>query len=300
MPVKKTNGVIGVQEPVAPVSPATPSSCCEDKKDGCCHGRKSSCCSDVSFGRKLLMTFVGILLVYLIVLLGVLIRNYIKKYDYIGRTDRMERTIAVEAQGKVAATPNIAMVTVGMNNEDKTVADAQKKNTEVMNSLMAKLTEFGIEKKDIQTTSYNIYPKYTWTEEKGDEITGYQVDQQVSVKIRQLDKASQILEAVGQVGANNVSGLQFTIDDKDVYLAQAREEAMKKIAEKAKLLSSKLGVRLVAVYAYDEYEVTSGGYDMYSANLDLMGRGGVEGATPTLSEGTSDVIMNVRVTFEMR
>lgn len=248
------------------------------------------------FAKRIFGTLLGILLVYVIFLVGTMIRNNIQKYEFIGQADRLERTITVDGQGKVAAMPDIAMTTMGMIAEGKTVAEAQEKNTTVMNSLIEKLKGLGVEANDIQTTNYNIYPQYNYNDRSGRELLGYEVSQQVTVKIRDLSKANQVLSLAGEVGANNVSGLQFTVDDREVYKAEARDLAMQKVVEKARMLSRTLGVKLVEVVAYNEYEGgNAGDPTMYKA-LDAMGGG----LAPTVESGSMDVVMNVQVTFEIR
>lgn len=248
--------------------------------------------------KKVIWTLVAILLAYLIFFLGTLIRNNIQKYHFIGRADRLERTITVDAQGKVTARPDIAMTTMGMVADGQTVADAQQKNTTVMNALVARLKAFGIDERDIQTTGYNIYPQYNYTQKDGRELLGYEVQQQVTIKIRDLAKASKVLALAGEVGANSVSGLQFTIDDREVYKAQARELAMQKIRERTRMLSRSLGVDLGEVVAYNEYEGGPGPiYRGYESSE--FGMGG-DVPTPTVESGSMDVLMNVQVTFEIR
>ncbi|MBP7992507.1 MAG: hypothetical protein KAZ30_02525, partial [Candidatus Magasanikbacteria bacterium] len=60
-------------------------------------------------GRRLMATLLGILLAYLIIYVGTLIKNNIREYSTIGSADKMERTLTVEAEGKVTVTPDIAI-----------------------------------------------------------------------------------------------------------------------------------------------------------------------------------------------
>lgn len=249
------------------------------------------------FAKRIMWTLVGILLAYMIVFFGTLIRNNIETFNYIGRADRQERTLTIEGQGKAVATPDVAMTTMGMIAEGKTVAEAQEKNTKVMNALIEKLKALGIAEKDIRTANYNIYPQYNYTQDKGQQLIGYQVQQQVTVKIRDLAKANRVLALAGEVGANNVSGLAFTIDDRETYKAQARALALEKVSEKARALSKALGVRLGAVIAYNEYE---GGEPPVFKTYAVEGRGGAAAPAPDIEPGSTDVMMNVQVTFEMR
>lgn len=280
MPVKK------VVSGGTPIPPPTQSGCSHPLSAHHFH-------NSGSWGKKLVFTLLGILIVYAIVFLGSLIRNNLKKYDYIGRADRMERTIAVEAEGKVTVKPDIAMTNMGMTVEGKTVAEAQQKNTEIMNKLTARLKDLGIEAKDIQTTYYNIYQQYDYTDDK-QTLRGYQVDQNISVKIRNLEIANQVLALAGELSINKVNGLQFTIDEREVYKDQAREIALEKLAGKTAMLAEALGIRVKSIVSYNEYEDFGKGYP-YAMMADGMGSGG----PPSVEPGTADVVLRVNVMFEI-
>ena len=251
------------------------------------------------FTHRIFMTLFGILLVYLIFFVGTLIRNNIEEFYYIGQADSQERTITLEASAEVTATPDIAMTTIGMVATGESVAAAQEANTLVMNALTTRLSEIGIDAEDMQTANYNIYPQYNYTSEDGRVLEGYEVSQNVTVKIRDIDNAKNVIALAGSVGANSVSGLQFTIDERDVYQQQARKEALEKVYEKARALSQSLGVSIVSVVSYNEYEDGNTSPMYASSYKDLeYGLGG--GAAPDVQAGSMDVRMNVSVTFEIR
>lgn len=251
--------------------------------------------TEYDFGKKILLTLLGVLLAYATVFLGTLIRNNLKDYYHIGQADKLQRTIRVEATGTVTAQPDIAVTTIGMIAEGDTVGEAQQKNTSVMNALIERLKEMNIAAEDIQTANYNIYPRYQYSEEDGRLLDGYEVSQSVTVKIRDLSNANAVLALAGDVGANSVSGLDFTIDDREVYLAQARDEALGRIAKKARTLAQSLGVRVVSVVSYDEFPAQE--QPLYARSLSLEGFGGV---APQVESGSMDVSVNASVVFEIR
>lgn len=258
-------------------------------------------CMKNEFGKKIMFTLLGIMVVYIIVLLGTMIRNNMQEYIYIGQADKMERTIYIDATAKVVAKPDIAVTTMGMVNEGETVQEAQTANNGVMSKLTEKLKEMGVEDKDIQTTNYNIYPLYNYTE-NGRVLRGYEVRQDVTVKIRDLEKANEVLSLAGELGANNISGLQFIIDDPEVYKNEAREEALKKLAEKAQTLSKLLGVRFGKVVSYNEYSGDNTPYYNVmksSAMYDLAG-GVVNESISSVESGSTEVNMTVSITLQIR
>lgn len=244
------------------------------------------------FGRKILFTLCGILLAYAIVFFGTVIRNNLEKFYFIGQAEKSERAITIQGSGKVTATPDVAVTTLGMIATAPTVVEAQQKNTTVMNNLNSKLKALGVDVKDIQTTHYYISPKMEYTDGK-EKLIGYDVNQAVTVKIRDLSKANQVLALVGEVGANTVSGLQLTIDDREVYLVEAREKALEDVRVKAAHLSESLGVRLVEILSYDETEGDGYGDPRYKEMAYSGGGPGVE-------SGSMNIQMNVRVTYRIR
>ncbi len=264
------------------------------KKDHMCHGHE---CSE--WGKKLLLTLVGILLVYLVVYLGFLIRNEIQEYNYIGHADRMERVISINAEGSVEVKPDIAHIRMGLLTEADTVEEAQTENTQTMNALLASLKALDIAQEDIKTENYSIYPEYDWS--SGDEVLdGYTVSQNVAVKIRDIDNAQKVIALAGKLEINDVGNLEYSIDDTDVYIGQAREDALEKINKKAHVLSQTLGVKMVSVVSYDEYKI--GNDDMFSYGMAsaFSDAGFGMGGEPTLEAGMNEVKLNVNVTFEIR
>ncbi len=249
------------------------------------------------FSKKILLTLFGILLAYLVFYLGVLTRNAIRKYDFIGVADQTERMITITGLGRVTGSNDIAMTTLGFSNTDKDVAKAQADNKKVMEPIMAELKKLGMADKDLQT-NYTIYPEYNYTQEKGQEFKGYRVANNVTVKIRDLTKIPAVLSLAGKFGANEVNGLSFTIDDPENLKASARDKALLDAALKAKRLARVLGVQLVEVVSYNEYE--SGGEPMpiyaYS-KADGMGGGG--GGPESVATGSRDVVMNVNITYKI-
>lgn len=304
MPVKKSFARPMMDEPMAPIMPvtSTPAPMHDHSMHGCGHEHceKHGWCGWI--GKKLLSTFAGILVVYLIVFFGVLIRNEVRKYDFIGQADRPERTIRVEADGKVSVKPDIAMTTMGVTTEAATVAEAQQKNTDTVNKLVAKVKELGVDAADIQTKDYSVYPAYNYPTDGGKpEPRGYTISQNVAIKIRDLAKANSVLGLAGEVGATNVSGLEFTIDDKEAYLAEARTDALKKVNEKATALSNMLGLKLTGIVSYDEYESSASPQPYYSAKAYDMSVGGAMPSTaPQIEAGTNDVSLHVGITFELK
>jgi len=260
------------------------------------NGDKNSSCMCKGVGpHTLLWVFIGLLLVFTIFFVGTIARNNLKKYHYIGKADRMQNTITINGEGKITATPNVAVTELGLVTEKSDVASAQKENTEKMNKLIAEVKQLGIKDEDIQTSNYSIYPKYDYTDGRS-VISGYTVNQSATLKIRDLSKISTVLSKVGEVGINTVSSLNFTIDEPENLRAQARDKALVNAKEKAMDLAKNLGVKLVRVISYNEYSPVDSYPKFYAGAAEGMGGGA---PTPNIQTGSTDVRMSVSVIYEI-
>jgi hypothetical protein len=246
---------------------------------------------------KILWAAVAILVVFSVFGL-VLIVNGIKEGRYIGQSTEYRKTISISGEGKVLAKPDIGQVSLSVVTQASTVAAAVSGNNDKMNKINQAMKDLGISEDDLKTTAYNINPSYQYTSGKS-VIIGYEVNQSLAVKIRDLDKTSQILEKAASLGANQVGSLSFTIDDAEKIKEEAREKAIVNAKEKADNLAKALGVNLGRVVGFDE---SSGGgtpIPMYDSMLG-RGGGGEIAPAPTVSVGQNEIVVNVNLQYEVR
>ena len=223
-------------------------------------------------------------------------RNSLKAHDYIGRPESQRDTITLSAEGKVVAIPDIATTSIGVTTEAKTVASAQQENTEKMNAILEKMKSLGIDGKDLRTENYSVYPLYDWKD--GIRIDrGFSVNQSLLVKIRDLSKTGEALAAATELGANQVGGLNFTIDDPEALEQEARLEAIAKAQEKAQAVADAAGITLGKMVGFSE--ASSGQQPVYRAYALDQAMGLGAGGAPEIAEGSQDVVVNVSVTYEV-
>ena len=242
----------------------------------------------------------GILALALIIYVGVLTRNALRTYDYIGKAPDMINQITVTGTAKVSATPDIALLNLGIVSEGATVNAAQKGVTDKMNAIISALKgQFKIEAKDIQTENFSVNPKYDWTNGKQN-IIGYSVNQSVSVKVRDFTKTGDILDKATELGANTVSGPSFTIDDPEKPKADARAEAIAQAKAKAQLLADQVGIKLGRIVNYYE-----GGNDLPNVAYGIGGGAAdmglaIKAVAPTIEPGSQDVQLTVNLSYEIK
>lgn len=221
-------------------------------------------------------------------------------------------TITVTGTGEAVVIPDIAQVDFTVTEQGATVTEAQTKATEKSDAALAYLKQQGIEDTDVKTTYYAVNPRYEYPNQScgygmpcppvpsSPKIIGYEVAQSVQVKIRDTAKAGQVLEGLGSLNVQNISGPHFTVDDEDAVRAEAREEAIKEAREKAKVLAKQLGVRLGKTVSFYENE------GMYPMAYGFDGKGGamesdirVSAVAPTLPTGQNETEVSVSITYEI-
>ena len=256
---------------------------------------------------KLIISALGL---FLILFLAVRIAKDIKAYDYIGKDVSSPNTISVSGKGEIVAKADIATFTFNVLEESPDVSDAQSRATKKINDIIQFLKNNGTEEKDIKTINYNIYPRYNYIKspEKSQIILpnknnrvliGYEVNQGIEVKVRKIDSAGTILSGVGNLGASNVSGLNFSIDEEDKLKKEARELAIEDARENAKVLAKGLGVKLVRIINFSE----SGYFPIYRekfSTADMYMSVGGASSVPEIPTGENKITSQVNIVYEIR
>lgn len=218
---------------------------------------------------------------------------------HISNTATTTNTVSFSGEGKVVAKPDIAKVNLSIVTDALTSKAAQDENSKKSNAVTDYLKSQNIEEKDIKTTGYNIYPQYKYPQFGGQPtITGYQVSQSVEVKIRDLDKVSDVLDGVVTAGANQVNQLSFEIDDPEALMAEARKNAIENAKKKASELESQVGIRLGKIVNFSE---NTGGYPIpIYMKAEIDGRGGMGGGGPSVPTGENEIVVNVSLTYQIK
>lgn len=209
-------------------------------------------------------------------------------------------TISVAGEGKVTAVPDIAELSFGVQTGPQPTAKAAMSMLEKsMTAAFAAVKALGIDEKDISTESLHLNPSYDWNNGR-QTLRGYEANQSLRVKVRDLDKVSDVLSAATNAGANQAGGVQFTIDDPEKLQAEARSEAITKAQEKARELARQLGVSLGDLQGFSE-----GGSGVippmpYMAKAMMVGDAAMAEAGVPLPPGEQEISVNVNLVYEIR
>lgn len=275
---------------------------------------------------KRVSKWIAISLIFLSAFLLVKVIGGLKGLPNIGKEVYPQSTIMVSGTGEAYAIPDIATFSFSVTETGTTVKQAQEKADAKINKALAAVRDSGVADKDIKTTGYNVYPKYDYANAvcpqpaplnyssgpsgvssgavvycpPGKQVlNGYEVDQTITIKVRDTSKVGDLVTKIGATSVSNISGIEFTVDNREQFVAQARAAAITEAKAKAKVLAKQLGVHLGSILSYNE----NGNYPIYG----MEAKGGVgimtTSAAPTvaqLPQGETKITSDVSITYEIK
>ena len=172
---------------------------------------------------------------------------------------RQARLLAVIGEGTVRGLPDMAAITLGVVSEAPSARDALSANTASMTRIIDALKNGGIDARDLQTSNFSIEPRYSqpprdWngTDPFEPRIVGYSVRNQLTLRIRQLDRVGALLDEMITLGANSISGPIFSVAAESELEDQARRAAMRDAIRKGELYAEAAGVALGPIARIEE------------------------------------------------
>jgi uncharacterized protein len=211
--------------------------------------------------------------------------------------DQPTKTISVTGSGEVFGKPDVAYITLGVDEADPDAGKAIDTANTTLTAIVKALGDAGVKDEDIQTTSYNIYP-----EDKTDPQTGqptgdriFHVNLAVTVTIRDISKVGTVIQAGLGAGANTINNLSFGIADSKSLEADARKAAVADAADRAKQLAEAAGVTLGTPIAISE-SIGSVPVPMFNRVADSF----AASAPPQINGGQLSVSITVNITYSIQ
>lgn len=204
--------------------------------------------------------------------------------------------LSVSAEGKVQGRPDMATISLGVQTEAQTAQAAVQANATRMTALIAALRRAGIAERDIQTSNVSVNPQQQYRENQPPLVTGYQANNTVTAKIRNVDNVGRVIDASVAAGGNTVNGVSFSYQNPDAQVDNARREAIREARRRADLYASALNMHVVRIVAIQE----GGGYSPpFPVPMLARGMAAAQEATP-VQVGEIETTASVNVTFELR
>ena len=194
----------------------------------------------------------------------------------------MDRLITVSATGYATAEPDQARLSTGVTSEAETAKEAFAVNSELMQKVINGLKESGIDAKDIQTSNFNVEPRYETGKSTTPVINGYRVSNQVEILVRDLKSLGGLLDKLVSLGANQMHGLTFVVSKAETLKDEARKEAVANARRRAELLATAAGAGVGEVVSIAEEVSYQGPRPMAMSTRAKAEFAPVESGTETL------------------
>lgn len=207
--------------------------------------------------------------------------------------------IQVTGRATVRVEPDLAIVSLGVQERNESVTDAQANCNEKINAIVEALLAAGVERTDISTDNYSIYADYSYDYTTDTQTqNGYVASCTLAIKVRKVDEAGAIIDAAFQAGANQMGNIRFTLVDdseaRDKALELAVQDGMRKagvIARAAGITLPRLPSELVENTDYYYYS------DVYNG---VMLRDAAAGETGTsVQTGMLNITASVALSYDM-
>jgi len=210
-----------------------------------------------------------------------------------------QQGIWVNGTGEVQVEPDIFNLSLGIVSQEDTLSAAQAAAAVAMDKVLGTLKDNGIADKDVQTSRFNVRQVTQWNREtEENEVTGYEVSNMVNVKVREIDQAGSVIDAVVAAGGDltRINSMGFAIDDDSEY----REEARALAAEDAKARAEQLA-KLSGVKLGQPTYVTESSYSppiLYRSYMEASAVSMDGGAPPTsIAPGELTVTVSVQIVY---
>ena len=203
-------------------------------------------------------------------------------------------TITVTGSASVTLKADYARISVGVSSKAATVEQAANENNAAIFAVIEALKEAGVAEEDIASSNYSVYAEYDYASFGGQKLTGYNVTNQLTVIIRDMEHIGATLDKATAAGANNIYNIEFLSTKADEAQDEATVYAVQDAMRKASLLASAAGLELGGIKAITEAAASYGLVTRsYASKLDAVAGNSI------LPDDTS-VSASVTIVFELK
>lgn len=180
--------------------------------------------------------------------------------------------ITVGGDAIVQAQPDTAILQVAVVTQSKTAIEAQQQNATKTDAVVRALKAAAGTGAEVKTSGYSLQPMRVYRENQPPTITGYEARNTVTLTTGELTKLGNIIDAVGQAGANDITGISFTLRQDRAARDRALQEATQEALSKAKVMAQALGGRVVMIAEVVEEGFTRPPQPVYQAEAFMAKR----------------------------
>ena len=201
--------------------------------------------------------------------------------------------ISVTGEASISVPPDLAQLDAGVASDGKTAREASEANNAAMAKVLVALKTAGIEDKDVQTSRLSLQPQYAPNRSGPSPIVGYRASNRVTVKLHDVGKVANVIDALVGAGANDIGNVNFTVSKASDLLDQAREKALADARRKAEIYAKAAGVALGAPLSIAEEGAPT---PVFRAKMMPVAPMGMAAPTP-IAQGEETLSVSVAVSW---
>lgn len=199
----------------------------------------------------------------------------------------------------VSLDPDIANLSAGVTTVAPTAVEAMRQNARQMNQVIDRIESLGIDEDDIQTSGINLNPDYQYNQSTGQQVfRGYRVMNRVNVKVRDIQRTGEVLDALVAVGATDIGGIGWSVDDPSDAIEQARQTAWSTGRDRAMEYARLAGYSNIRLLEVSENVMADRPMPYQGDIVVTASRASVEESTP-VRPGQANVSATINFTYEL-
>jgi uncharacterized protein len=221
----------------------------------------------------------------------------------VASDDNPAPRILVTGEGSVDVAPDMAVLVLSVMREAPTAREALTANSAAMSKVLSAMAGLGIAKRDLQTANFDIQPRYNYPQpgkeaNQGPQLVGYTVRNGLTVRVRDIAKVGEVLDASVTLGVNEGGSILFTNDDPSAAITQARVKAMQAALAKARTLAEAAGVKTGKILEISEQDYSP--RPMAMARMEMVAMDSAAGAAPPIAAGENSYKVTVNVSVALK
>ena len=202
-------------------------------------------------------------------------------------------TITVTGEATVQATPDMATIMLGVTTDGETASEAMTANNAAVSAVLARLTAAGVEDRDLQTSNLSLNPNWVGYDTGATPtIASYSAMNMLNVRVRDLAKLGELLDASITDGANTLNGITFELSTPRPVMDEARKAAVADAKARAELLVAAAGETLGNLVSITETPNYNSPMPMFRADAASAG-------TVPVASGQIGLMASVTITYEL-
>ncbi|MEM3408400.1 MAG: SIMPL domain-containing protein [Candidatus Micrarchaeia archaeon] len=232
-----------------------------------------------------------------VAVVAILVIGFLFAIYYLYPKQSYDQTISVTGNAQMKVLPDRVVIYAQILTRSKDSAEEAKNlNARISDVVLTSLIKVGVNRSDIETSGFSVYPEYDWTQDQGQVLKGYAASNSMKITIADFENAGKIVDAVvNNGGLINYINYELSVEKMNEYKAQALSEASKDAKKKAESIASGLGKTLGDVVSVSASEYNYYPYPIYrtDAGADL------KEISTNLPSAKLDVTATVSVTYKI-